>query len=137
MAARDARDAGGAGKGSGSKLTLYSSFSLIRLTLLVDNGVEDSGLSESCALSSRYGCRVPPIKMKKTIAFSFFAGIVAGAVFAPGWRTAARKGIKAGIKGGRKIREFSQQAMEDLEDVAAEAANELAEEDRKEEERQS
>ena len=44
--------------------------------------MEDSGLSESCALSSRYGCRVPPIKMKKTIAFSFFlAGIVAWPLF--------------------------------------------------------
>lgn len=73
--------------------------------------------------------------MKSKITLSFLAGMVAGVVLVPNWRSAAKKGIKVGIKGGRKIREFSQQAMEDLEDVAAEAASELEEQERQEQER--
>jgi hypothetical protein len=73
--------------------------------------------------------------MKKKITFSFLAGMAAGIVLVPNWRSAAKKGIKAGIKGGRRIREFSQQAIQDLEDVAAEATSELEEQERQEQER--
>jgi hypothetical protein len=68
--------------------------------------------------------------MKKQLTLTFLAGIVAGAVLSPNWRSVAKKGIKAGIKGGRKLKELSQQAIDDLEDVAAEAAQEVDEQDR-------
>lgn len=60
---------------------------------------------------------------KKTL---FFAGLFSGVVIAQNWRIISKEGIKIGIRAGRKVREFSQQAMEDLEDVTAEAIEELA-----------
>jgi hypothetical protein len=59
------------------------------------------------------------------------AGVVSGVVLARYWRGLAKEGIKTGIRAGRKIKEISQQAMEDLEDVAAEATEELSQEDQK------
>ena len=59
------------------------------------------------------------------------AGVVSGVVLARHWRELTKGGIKAGIRAGRKLKEMSQQAMEDLEDVAAEATEELSEEDQK------
>jgi len=64
--------------------------------------------------------------MNKKMVFTFLAGIVAGSVLSNKGRYLAKEGIKAGIRGGRKLKELSQQAMEDLEDVAAEANEELA-----------
>lgn len=59
------------------------------------------------------------------------AGVVSGVVIARNWRGLTKGGIKAGIRASRKLKEISQQAMEDIEDVAAEATEELSEEDRK------
>ena len=59
------------------------------------------------------------------------AGLVSGVVLARHWRELTKGGIKASVRAGRKIKEISQQAIEDLEDVAAEATEELSEEDRK------
>ena len=58
-----------------------------------------------------------------------FAGLVSGLILAPHWRGVAKGGIKAGIRAGRNLKEFSQKAMEELEDVTAEAAAELAQEE--------
>jgi hypothetical protein len=58
----------------------------------------------------------------------FLAGLFSGIVISKNWRTISKQGIKAGIRAGRKVREFSQQAIEDIEDVTAEAIEELGEE---------
>jgi hypothetical protein len=68
--------------------------------------------------------------MKKNLTLTFLAGIAIGAVLYPNWRVVAKKAIKTGIKGGRKLMEFSQQAMEDIEDVTAEAVRELDEQEK-------
>ncbi|HEX8475594.1 MAG TPA: DUF5132 domain-containing protein [Pyrinomonadaceae bacterium] len=64
--------------------------------------------------------------MKKT---TFFVGVLSGVVLARTWKVLAKEGIKTGIKAGRKFREISQQAMEDIEDLTAEATEELAEQE--------
>ena len=64
--------------------------------------------------------------MKKT---TFFVGVLSGVVLARTWKVLAKEGIKTGIKAGRKFREISQQAMEDIEDLTAEAAQELSQRD--------
>jgi len=68
--------------------------------------------------------------MKKMI---FFAGVVAGVAVAKNWRGLTKSGIKVGIRAGLKLKEFSQQAAEDIEDIAAEAIEELAEQERQQE----
>lgn len=57
---------------------------------------------------------------------TFLLGLTAGVLVAANWRTLAKKGIKAGIVAGRKLKEVSEQAIEDVEDLAAEAGSELA-----------
>lgn len=57
---------------------------------------------------------------------SFLLGLTAGVLLAANWRPLAKKGIQAGIVAGRKLKEVSEQAMEDMEDLAAEATEELA-----------
>ncbi len=64
--------------------------------------------------------------MKKMI---FVAGVLSGIVLAQNWKGLSKGGIKAGIKAGRKLREFSQKALEDIEDVTAEALEELSEQE--------
>jgi hypothetical protein len=65
--------------------------------------------------------------MKKTTFFvGLVSGVVSGVVLSQTWRVLAKEGIKAGIKTGRKMRELSQQALEDLEDIAAEANAEVS-----------
>ena len=64
--------------------------------------------------------------MKKS---TFFVGLVVGVIVGKNWRPIAKTGIKAGIRAGRKVRELSQQAMEDLGDVTAEAVEEVSEQD--------
>jgi hypothetical protein len=56
---------------------------------------------------------------------SFLLGLAAGTLIAFNWRTLAKKGIKTGIAAGRKLREVSEQAIEEMEDLAAEATEEL------------
>lgn len=60
---------------------------------------------------------------KKTL---FVGGVISGLVLARTWRVLAKEGIKFGIHAGRKVKEISQQAMEDIEDIAAEATEEVA-----------
>jgi hypothetical protein len=70
--------------------------------------------------------------MKKAFAFSLLTGIAgfaAGIVIAPQWRSVSKRAIKAGIKGGRKLKEVSLRAKENFEDVTAEAVEELAHEE--------
>lgn len=65
--------------------------------------------------------------MKKNV---FFVGLLSGLVLARTWKVVAKTGIKTGIRAGRKIKEISQQAVEDIQDLTAEATEELSEEDR-------
>lgn len=72
--------------------------------------------------------------MKKRTYYFFgglLSGVVSGVVLTRTWKVLMKEGIKAGMLAGRKIREVSQQAMEDVEDVAAEAAQEVADSDRR------
>jgi hypothetical protein len=61
--------------------------------------------------------------MKKSALFT--CGLVAGVLLSHSWRDLTKAGIKLGIRAGNKAREFSQQALEDLGDIAAEATDEL------------
>lgn len=61
---------------------------------------------------------------------TFFLGLLSGLVLANHWKFLTKEGIKTGIRAGRKVKEFSQQALEDIEDIRAEVAEELAEQDR-------
>lgn len=65
--------------------------------------------------------------MKKKMLF--FAGLFSGVVIAQNWKILSKEGIKMSIRAGRKVRELSQQAMEEFEDVTAEAIEEMAEEE--------
>lgn len=61
--------------------------------------------------------------MKKKTLFAW--GLLAGVAISQNWRGLTKAGIKLGIRAGNKAREFSQQALEDLGDIAAEATDEL------------
>jgi hypothetical protein len=61
--------------------------------------------------------------MKKSALFA--CGLAAGVILSQTWRDLTKAGIKLGIRAGNKAREFSQQALEDLGDIAAEATDEL------------
>ncbi|HEX7999708.1 MAG TPA: hypothetical protein VF528_15075 [Pyrinomonadaceae bacterium] len=61
--------------------------------------------------------------MKKTL---FVVGVLSGVVLSRTWKVLTKEGIKVGIKAGRKFRELSQQAIEDIEDIAAEASEEVS-----------
>jgi hypothetical protein len=87
------------------------------------------------AWSSDYGellrqASSAPAKSKMKKAMFFLAGLASGIVLTKHWRPLAKGGIKAGIRAGRKVKEVSQQAVEDIEDVTAEALEELSEEER-------
>ena len=60
---------------------------------------------------------------------TFLVGLVTGLVLAQTWRPLTKRSIKYGIKAGRKVKELSQQALEDISDMAAEATEELSEEE--------
>jgi hypothetical protein len=64
--------------------------------------------------------------MKKTL---YLAGLVSGVVLTHWWRSLAKEGIKFGIQAGQRLNEISQKAREELEDVAAEATHELAQQE--------
>ncbi|HEY9405081.1 MAG TPA: hypothetical protein VIQ24_20685 [Pyrinomonadaceae bacterium] len=61
--------------------------------------------------------------MKKSALFA--CGLAAGVILSQNWRDLTKAGIKLGIRAGNKAREFSEQALEDLGDIAAEATDEL------------
>lgn len=63
--------------------------------------------------------------MKKGV---FVVGLVSGLVLARTWKVLTKEGIKVGIRAGRKLNELSQQVMEDIEDMTAEALEELEKE---------
>ncbi len=67
--------------------------------------------------------------MKKRTLFAGLVGLASGVVLAQNWKTLAKEGIKFGILAGQKVREISQQAMEDIEDLTAEATQELSQRD--------
>lgn len=70
-------------------------------------------------------------KKKKLFLGGLVAGVASGVVLSQTWKVLMKQGIKAGILAGRKLREVSQQTLEDVEDIAAEAAQEVAESDRR------
>lgn len=61
--------------------------------------------------------------MKKRTLFA--GGLVSGLILSQTWRSLTKAGIKFGIRAGHKAREFSQQALEDIGDLTAEATEEL------------
>jgi hypothetical protein len=64
--------------------------------------------------------------MKKRTFFAGLVGLASGVVLAQNWRVLTKEGIKLGIRTGQKVRELSQQAMEDLGDLTAEATQEIS-----------
>lgn len=64
-------------------------------------------------------------KAQRVGAIGFVIGAVAGALVATRWRELLKGTVKAGIQAGDKLREVSQKAREELEDVAAEVDEEL------------
>jgi len=64
--------------------------------------------------------------MKKLV---FLIGFVSGGVLIGKWRVVAKHSIKGGILASRKIKEVSEQVREDLQDVAAEATEEIHKKD--------
>ena len=63
--------------------------------------------------------------MKKRTFFAGLVGLASGVVLAQNWRVLTKEGIKLGIRTGQKVRELSQQAMEDIGDLTAEATQEI------------
>jgi hypothetical protein len=68
--------------------------------------------------------------MKKTTLF--VGGLASGLVLSQTWKVLTKQGIKLGIKAGRKVKEVSQQALEDIGDLTAEATEELHKEEEEE-----
>jgi len=64
--------------------------------------------------------------MKKRTFFAGLAGLASGVLLANNWRVLTKEGIKLGIRASYKVRELSQQAMEDIGDLTAEANQELS-----------
>jgi hypothetical protein len=64
--------------------------------------------------------------MKKRTFFAGLAGLASGILLANNWRTLTKEGIKLGIRTSVKVRELSQQAMEDIGDLTAEATQEIS-----------
>lgn len=64
---------------------------------------------------------------------TFFFGLLSGVVLSQTWRPLTKTGIKLGIMAGHRAKEFSQQAIEDIGDMAAEAREELRAEAAREE----
>jgi hypothetical protein len=57
---------------------------------------------------------------------TFLAGCISGVVLASRWRDLAKGGMKVGIRSGHQARVALAKLTEDLQDLAAEAAQELA-----------
>ena len=71
------------------------------------------------------------MKKKSLFLGGLITGVASGVVLSQTWKVLVKEGIKAGVLAGRRIREVSQQALEDIEDIAAEAAQEVAEHDQR------
>ena len=84
------------------------------------------------SLYLRVGLQVDSNMKKKSLFFGgLITGVASGVILSQTWKVLVKEGIKKGILAGRKIREVSQQAMEDVEDIAAEAAEEVADSDQR------
>ena len=68
--------------------------------------------------------------MKKSTLFVGLVGMASGVVLAHKWRLIVKEGIKLGLKASVMVKEVSQQAIEDIGDLTAEANQELSENDR-------
>ena len=70
--------------------------------------------------------------MKKKTLFlgGLVSGIVSGIALSQTWKNLLKEGIKAGILAERRIREVTQQAIEDVEDIVAEAGQEVEQRDK-------
>jgi hypothetical protein len=68
--------------------------------------------------------------MKKRTLFVGLAGLASGVVLAQKWRVIVKEGIKFGLRASVVVKEVSQQAIEDISDLTAEANQELSEHDR-------
>lgn len=64
--------------------------------------------------------------MKKRTFFAGVVGLASGVVLAHKWRELTKEGIKLGIRATHKVREISQQAVEDIGDLTAEATQEVS-----------
>lgn len=74
--------------------------------------------------------------MKKRTLFAALAGLASGVLLSNNWRVLTKEGIKLGIRTSHKVRELSQQAMEDLGDLTAEANQELSQQPGEEHDRE-
>ena len=61
--------------------------------------------------------------MKKVTLFA--GGLLSGLILSQFWKPLTKAGIKLGVRTGHKAREISEQALEDFEDLRAEAMEEL------------
>jgi hypothetical protein len=64
--------------------------------------------------------------MKKRTFFAGLAGLASGVVLAQNWRFLVKEGIKLGLRASVVVKEVSQQAIEDIGDLTAEATQELS-----------
>ena len=68
--------------------------------------------------------------MKNKTLFAGLVGLAAGVVLAQNWRVITKESIKFGLRTAEKVKEVSQQALEDFGDLTAEANEELSESER-------
>ena len=68
--------------------------------------------------------------MKNKTLFAGLMGLAAGVILAQNWRVITKESIKFGLRTAEKVKEVSQQAMEDFGDLTAEANEELSESER-------
>jgi hypothetical protein len=64
--------------------------------------------------------------MKNRTLFAGLLGLASGVLLAQNWRFLTKESIKFGMRASLKVREVSQQAMEDFGDLTAEATEELS-----------
>jgi len=64
--------------------------------------------------------------MKNKTLFAGLMGLAAGVILAQNWRVITKESIKFGLRTAEKVKEVSQQAMEDFGDLTAEATEELS-----------
>jgi hypothetical protein len=64
--------------------------------------------------------------MKNKTLFAGLVGLAAGVILTQNWRVITKESIKFGLRTAEKVKEVSQQAMEDFGDLTAEANEELS-----------